>query len=77
MSDLAAVLVCACEDTGDDQCIGGNVFSYCTSELCGGACSYDGKCPCPLHDLIDHDTLYVEGDSRPYRSDQVRAYDAG
>ena len=59
MGEIAAILVCACEDDGDDQCINGTVYSYCTSDLCGGACSPAGLCSCPLHSLIDHDTVYA------------------
>jgi hypothetical protein len=44
--------VCAHGDEewgGADLCIDGVVYTYCTSENCGGACEPNGDCECYCH----------------------------
>ena len=36
-------------ENSDDACINGEVYSYCSSEHCGGACEPVGKCKCECH----------------------------
>jgi len=38
-----------CEGNDAWGCLNGEIYGYCTSELCGGLCEYEGTCGCGCH----------------------------
>ena len=42
---------CRCPDfaKGDDVCVEGTIYSYCSSKHCGGGCEDVGSCGCRCH----------------------------
>ena len=50
----------SCVDSDSDQwdnlwdeegCLDGEVYGYCSSDLCGGLCESFGTCPCTCHTM--------------------------
>lgn len=47
------VFGCECrreaDDYPDEGCIDGSWYGFCSSDMCGGMCDFQGTCPCPCH----------------------------
>lgn len=59
-TDLAERTAAGCECPVNDEyaCIRGNVYGPCDSDYCGGVCTLDGRCSCPLHSDSAHNSGY-------------------
>lgn len=49
---------CTCLANDVEACIGGVVYSYCSSPECSGVCESSGTCGCPLHASPTHHPAY-------------------
>lgn len=43
---MTETVTCTCPDDGLWGCVDGEVYGPCSSDLCGGVCTYDGRCTC-------------------------------
>lgn len=40
---------CVCPGDDEYRCIRGIVYGPCSSDACGGVCTSEGACTCPVH----------------------------